>query len=88
MREICIFVNIYENIYSACDKLCDVSLHEVPHYYDKEVQFVILLNMWYLHNTMVSSFPKRVVKEVGLYYLYYNTTHVFIEQINFVAFDS
>ena len=35
--------------------------HEIPHYYDKEVQFVILLNLRHLDNTTVFSCAKRVI---------------------------
>ena len=41
--------------------------HDVPRYYDKEVHFVISLNLGHLVNTMVFLFPKCVIlKRVGL----------------------
>ena len=36
-------------------------IYEAPRYYDKDVQFVILLNMWHLNNMMVLLFSKRVI---------------------------
>ena len=44
-------------------QISNVWYHEVFGYYDKEVQFVILLNMWHLDNMTIFSFPKC---EVGL----------------------
>lgn len=42
MREICIIVNTFENIfilYIVCDKISNLCFHEVPCYYENEVQF-------------------------------------------------
>ena len=53
--------DIWKNIYFVFEKILNVCFHEVPHYYEKEVQFVILLKMWHLDNSMVFSFPKHVM---------------------------
>ena len=64
MWETCKFVKTFERLLLCiCDKIFDVCLHEVPRYYDKEVKFVILLNiyMWHLDTMTVFSFPKHVI---------------------------
>ena len=48
MRKICTFVKTFERRFS--DKIFNMCFHEVPRYYDKEVQFVIFLNMLHLNN--------------------------------------
>jgi len=64
MWETCKFVKTFERLLLCiCDKIFDVCLHEVPRYYDKEVKFVILLNMWHLDTMTVFSFPKHVILE-------------------------
>ena len=63
MRLICMFVKEFENIFIfyVCSKVSYVCFQEVPCYYDKQIQFVILLNMWYLDNAKVFSFPKHII---------------------------
>ena len=60
MNEICIFVKTFERII-LCGKISYVSFDDVLGYYDKEFQFVILLNMTHLDNTTIFSFPKSVI---------------------------
>ena len=63
MRKICIFIKTFsKTLFYIYDKISNVCFHEVPHYYDKELQFVMLWNIWHHNNTMVFSFPKRVMK--------------------------
>ena len=64
MREVCKFVKKFERLLLCmCDTIFGVCLHGVPRCYDKEVQFVIFLNMWHLDNMTVFSFPKHVILE-------------------------
>ena len=60
-RNLHICKDTWNSIYLLYGQMSIVCFYEAPHYYGKEVQFVILLNLWHLDDTMVSSFPKRVV---------------------------
>ena len=61
-RNLHICKDIWKSIYTVyVGKTSNVCFHEVHYYYDKEVQFVILLNMWHLDDTTVLSFPKHVI---------------------------
>ena len=55
--------NLEEYLFYICDKISNECFPEVPRYYDKEVQFVISLNMWHLENTMVFLLPKCVISK-------------------------
>lgn len=53
--------NLTTYLFSMYDTKSNVCFHEVSRYYDKDVQFLILLYIWHLGNTTMFSFPKRVV---------------------------
>lgn len=53
--------HLKDYLFCICGRTSDVCYHEVPRYYVKEVQGVILLNMCHLNNMMIFLFPIRVI---------------------------
>ena len=79
MRKICIFMKTLEkNDFVYYVAKYQRYFHKVPCYYwqrgpiyhiiDREIHFVILLNIWHLDNTAVSCSQMCHIKVIGLYF--------------------
>ena len=86
MREIYIFVKTFEKyLFYICDQIYNVRFHEIPRYYDKEVQFVILLKIvtpQQYDGFLVSQTCH--IKEVRLYSTYGHTCNFDNHKIHFL----